>query len=248
MTLRIYLTGNVAVEDGDVLVPERRLPGRQGRLVLAVLAWRRYGAIPTDELADLVGDGAPPPAWPTALRAVVSKLRTSLGDRVAIEHAFGGYRLRLPSDVWIDVEAADGAVHEAETAFRDWALEQAMGAALVANAIARRPFLPGETARWCDGRRQHLRDVRIRALEVRGRVALANGDPIGALGDARIVLDLEPYRETAHALLMRAHVAAGNPAQALGAYERLRTRLAEDLGTQPSPETEAVFLAVLAAR
>jgi DNA-binding SARP family transcriptional activator len=64
---------------------------------------------------------------------------------------------------------------------------------------------------------------------------------------AVIVLDLDPYRESAYALLMQAHVAAGKPAHALAAYEHLRTRLEEDLGTLPSAETEAVFLDVLKA-
>ena len=74
---------------------------------------------------------------------------------------------------------------------------------------------------------------------------LARGDPSGAATDAAIVLELEPYLESAHVLLMKAHVASGNPAQALAAYQRLRTRLAEDLGTLPSAETETVFLDVL---
>jgi SARP family transcriptional regulator, regulator of embCAB operon len=248
VVLRIYLTGNVAVEDGDVLVPEKRFPGRQGRLAFAVLAWEHDRAFSLDELADVLWDGEPPNSWQTALRALVSKLRAALGERAGVEHAFGCYQLRLPADAWVDVEACEAAVHDAETAHRDGEFELAMGSALVANAIARRPFLPGDLSAWSERRREHLRRVRVRALEVRSRVALARGDPEGAATDAGIVLDLEPYRESAWALLMQAHVAAGNPAHALAAYERLRTRLGEDLGTQPSAETEAVFLEVLRTR
>lgn len=248
MTLRVYLTGNVAVEHGNVLVPERRLPGRQGRLTLAVLGWERDRAISTDELADIVWDGGPPAAWQTALRALVSKLRAVLdeaGAAAAIEHAFGCYQLRLPADAWVDVEAATAAIHEAEAALRADDREAAIGAALVANAIARRPFLPGDAGAWVERRREQLRQVRVRALEVRGRVALANRDPVGAVTDAELLVELEPYRETGHALLMRAHAAAGNPAQGLAVYERLRTRLADDLGAAPSPETESAFLEIL---
>jgi SARP family transcriptional regulator, regulator of embCAB operon len=246
--LRVYLTGNVAIEDGDVLVPEKRFPGPQGRLAFAILAWERRRAISMDELADLVWDGEPPNAWHSALRALVSKLRAILGSSAGIEHAFGCYQLRLPADAWVDVEACDGAIHEAETAFRKGEFELATGSALVANAIAGRPFLAGDDGTWIESRREHLRRVRVRALEVRGRVALERGDPAGAATDAEIVLDLDPYRESAYALLMQAHVAGGNPAHALAAYDQLRARLAEDLGTQPSAQTEAIFLDVLAAR
>jgi SARP family transcriptional regulator, regulator of embCAB operon len=248
MPLRLYLAGNVAIEHGDALVSERRLPGRQGRLTLAVLGWEPERAIPLEELADVVWDGAPPHAWQTALRALVSKLRAALDEAesgATIEHAFGCYQLRLPPDAWVDVEAAAAAVHDAETALEAGDLQAATGAALVANAIARRSFLPGDVGGWVERRREHLRQIRVRALEVRGRAALANQDPVGAGTDAALVVELEPYRETGHVLLMSAHAAAGNTAQALAAYERLRTKLADELGVSPSPETESAFLEIL---
>jgi len=242
VTVRVYLTGNVAVENGDILVPERRFPARQGRFAFAVLAWERHRAIATDELADIVWDGEPPSAWRTALRALISKLRAALGENASIDQAFGCYQLRLPVDGWLDVEACDDAVHEAETAFAQNDPRGAMGWALVANAIARRPFLSGDDSRWIENRRAHLGQIRVRALEVRGRVCLQNGDHIGAATDAGLILGLDPYRESAAALLMRAHIAAGNPAQAIAAYEGMRRSLLEDLGTEPSDELEAVFL------
>jgi DNA-binding SARP family transcriptional activator len=250
MTLRLYLAGNVAIEHEDVLVPERRLPGRQGRLTLAVLGWERERPVPLEELADVVWEGAPPDAWQTALRALVSKLRGALdeaGGGATIEHAFGCYQLRLPADGWVDVEAAGAAVHEAETALRSGELQDAVGSALVANAIARRTFLAGDVGVWVERCREQLQQIRVRALEVRGRAALANRDPVGAVTDAELVVELEPYRETGHVLLMEAHAAAGNAAQALAAYERLRAKLADELGASPAPETESAFLEILRA-
>lgn len=40
---------------------------------------------------------------------------------------------------------------------------------------------------------------------------------------------------------LRAHVAAGNPARAVAAYEQLRATLEKELGTRPSAEAEAVL-------
>jgi SARP family transcriptional regulator, regulator of embCAB operon len=248
VTVRVYLTGNVAVEDGDILVSERRFPARQGRLAFAVLAWERHRTFSTDELAEILWNGERPSAWQSALRAIISKLRTALGESASIEQAFGCYQLRLPVDAWVDVEACDGAIHEAESALRDDGSQHAMGWALVANAIARRPFLAGDDSAWSERRREHLHQVRVRALEVRAQMSLLHGDHVGTATDAELVLGLEPYRESAHALLMKAHMAAGNPAHALAAYEKLRVMLAEDLGTHPSAETETIFLDALAAR
>jgi DNA-binding SARP family transcriptional activator len=72
-----------------------------------------------------------------------------------------------------------------------------------------------------------------------------NGDPAGALTDAEIIVEADPYRETAYVLLMSAHAAAGNSARAVASYEQLRARLADDLGVGPSPATEAVFLEIV---
>jgi DNA-binding SARP family transcriptional activator len=56
---------------------------------------------------------------------------------------------------------------------------------------------------------------------------------------------LEPYRETAYLLLMRAKAAAGNRAEALRTYERCRLLLSEDLGVSPSNQVENEYLAIL---
>jgi DNA-binding SARP family transcriptional activator len=250
VTLRVYLAGNVALERDDRLLTERDLPGRQGRALLAALAFERDRAVPAEELAAILWNDAPPNAWQVALRSLTSKLRAALGEvssDVRIEHALGCYQLRLPPDSWIDVEAASAAVHEAETAMRDGDLTAATGAALVANAIARRPLLVGDDGAWVEGKRENLRQIRVRALAVRGQVALSNGDPVGAATDAELIIGLEPYRETAYVLLMSALASAGNSAQAIAVYERLRERLAEDLGVGPAPTTEAAFLDIVRA-
>lgn len=251
-TLRIYLAGSICVARGDTLVPESRLPGRQGRLAFAMLAAERHRALAREEIAELLWGGNPPRAWDSALRAIVSKLRAALGEAGlegdALAHAFGCYQLRLPPDAWVDLEAADDAVHLAEAELRAGRPGEANGWALVANAIAGRPFLTGEESPWVAHRRAALRDVRVRALECRAAVGLDKGLFALAARDAEMVLELEPFRETAYQLLMRAHTGAGNPAEALRVYERCRTLIGEELGVEPSPQTESVYLEILRSR
>jgi DNA-binding SARP family transcriptional activator len=251
--LRIYLAGNVAVERGQVLMPERVLPGRQGRLALALLVAERRAALPVDEIADVIWSGSPPSSWSTALRAIVSKIRSLVNeygfdDVISIDNAFGCYQMRLPPDAWVDLEVANQAVHDAETELRAGDLVAANGEALAAAAISRRPFLPGDESPWAAQWRTRLRDIRVRALSCRAQVAIENGDPAQGVADAELVIELDPYREAAYVLLMRAHVAAGGRAQALQTYERLRTLMSDELGASPSPVSEAAYLDILRMR
>jgi SARP family transcriptional regulator, regulator of embCAB operon len=62
---------------------------------------------------------------------------------------------------------------------------------------------------------------------------------------AREAVAIEPFRETGYQLLMRAHAAVGNRAEALRVYERCRSLLSEELGVPPSSQTEAVYLDIL---
>jgi DNA-binding SARP family transcriptional activator len=248
--IRIYLAGNLAVERSGVLVPETAFPGTQGRLVFAILAIEHARAVLREELAEELWGEQTPKAWDTALRAIVSKLRTALGPvglggTEMLANALGCYQLKLPPDVWIDVEVATDAAHRAESALRRGRPNEANGWSVAAASITMRPFLPGADGPWAARRRAQMNDVRIRALECRGEILIRKGDHALAVHDAETVVELEPFRETGYRLLMRAHTEAGNPAEALRVYERCRRVLADELGTSPSPQTEAVYLDLL---
>lgn len=241
---RVFLAGRVCVESDGRILDEAALPGPQGRLVFALLAAEHRRSVSRDELAAELWPDAAPRAWEAALRAVVSKVRASLAGvglgGNALASAFGAYQLGLPGGTWVDLEAAAGAIHRAEGAIRAERREEAGGWALAARAVAERPFLPGAEGPWATATRHRLHEVRVRVLEVLSQV-WRDREPALAARDAEEVLRLEPFRESGYRLLMRAHVAAGNRAEALRAYERCRRLFAEELGVDPSPETEAVF-------
>jgi alpha-glucoside transport system substrate-binding protein len=125
--------------------------------------------------------------------------------------------------------------------------ERASTAASLAESLTRRPFLPGETGVWVEEKRRELGDVRVRALTTLADASLRSGDARAAAGFAEQILALEPFRETGYRRLMEAHAAGGNRAEALRVYERCRRLLAEELGAYPSPETDAIYRALLAA-
>jgi SARP family transcriptional regulator, regulator of embCAB operon len=249
--LRIYLTSQVRIENGETLVGERDLPGRQGRVAMAMLVLERQRPVTRDELAEELWPAEPPPSWEKAVMALISKLRAvlrqaGLGDE-ALETAFGCYQLRLPSDTWVDVEAAADGVHRAETALAAGRPLEAYPWAAVGYFVGRRPFLAGEDGPWVRRRRIQLRELNLRALDCAVETTAANGEVADAIQAAEDALAIEPLRETTYQRLMRVHAQSGNRAEALRTYERCRVLLGEELGVPPSPETVAVYEEILQA-
>jgi DNA-binding SARP family transcriptional activator len=252
MSVRVYLTGRVSMEnEGELLLREQDYRGRQERIAFAYLVAERLRPVTRNELAGVLWPREEPPAWQASLSAVVSRLR-SLFARPAvaalpasISKGFGQYRVFLPSDTWVDLEAATNAIDAAEQALRAGRPRDAFGPATVAASIARRPFLSGDADGWVAVERERLSRVRVRAQECLAQVWLDAGEAALAVEAASDALLVDPLCESSHRLLMRAHHAAGNPARGVDVYQRLRQALGGQLGTDPARETQAVYLELL---
>lgn len=248
--LRIYLSGRLTVEADGIHLGPNDFPGQQARIAFALLVGERSDPVSRSAVADALWPERMPPSWDTALSSIISRLR-SLLTRAGLDGASvlstrdGCHELRLPPGTWVDHEVAADSIHEAEAALRADDPGLAYGPSAVAHHIARRPFLAGEQGHWVEQRRARLASILVRALECRTHVYLWNDEHSLALEAARDAVALEPFRETAWQLLMRAHAAAGNTAEALRAYERCRTLIAEELGVNPSPQTKAVHTELL---
>jgi DNA-binding SARP family transcriptional activator len=188
------------------------------------------------------------------LSAIISKLRgilTRVGLRgtEALTGAGGCYELRLPSDSWIDLEAASDAIHEAETALRRGDPARAYGPSAVAHHITRRALFGDDEdgGPWVEARRAKHRSILLRALECRAQLYLWNDELPLAIEAARDAIAIEPLHETSHQQLMRALARSGNMAEALKAYEQCRAVIAEELGVEPSPPIRAARDEILRA-
>jgi ABC-type transport system substrate-binding protein/DNA-binding SARP family transcriptional activator len=240
----------VAAETGAGVIDERRFPGRQGRILFAYLVAERGRPVPRDELAEAIWGDTPPATWDTALSVLVSKLRAVLAEHgidgaSALTGAFGCYRLELPPGSWVDVLAAAEAAEAAVTALAAGDLDKAKTASELAASLVGQPFLPGDDGPWVEEKRRELGAIRVHALSVLAESCIRLGDAHEAARWASELVALEPFRESGYRQLMQAHVAAGNRAEALRVYDRCRRLLAEELGTYPSPETEAVYRGLL---
>jgi DNA-binding SARP family transcriptional activator len=79
--------------------------------------------------------------------------------------------------------------------------------------------------------------MRLRSLECLAEVWIAQGDAALAARDAAEAIEIDPYRESAHRLLIRAHLAAGDRGAAARALEACRRVLEEELGVTPGADT-----------
>jgi DNA-binding SARP family transcriptional activator len=230
---RVQLCGRFVVRVRGERV-EDRLPGRQGRLLLAYLAARPHRGATRDELEEVLWPHGIPSAPGMALSALISKLRRALGEHTL--EGRGEIHLRLDKDAFVDVEAARHAVHAAEslvTAARWW---DAYPGAIVAGSIARREFMRGEDAPWIDLVRQEMTDICLRAIECNVRICLeVKGTELPTAERlARELTQRAPFRESGYCLLMRALAERGQPAEALRVYSHLRQLLSDELGVTPS--------------
>ena len=191
------------------------------------------------------------PSWEVSLSALMSRLHGTLSSGalrsygISLSRGFGKYQLLLPVDVWIDLEAGVSAIDAAEGAVRNGDSRRILGPATVAATIARRTFLAGVGGEWVDAQRRKLERQLVRALDCLSQMWLSTGEPALAVENALEAVTLDPFRESSHQLLMRSYVAIGNPSEAVMVYHRLRELLAEELGTAPSDDTEALYLGIL---
>jgi DNA-binding SARP family transcriptional activator len=247
--LKITLAGDVTVarEDGE----EPRAVTGPPRIVLTALVLERAVPLARDRLAGIVWPEAMPRTWASALRTYVSRARAALtpalgGIGEAITASEAGYQLALPPDVEVvvDTEVAAERLAAARAALPvDPA--RALEEARAAGALVRAPFLAGHAGDWADGVRARLDELAVGALLVASEAATAAGDTGEAVIAAEEAVQRAPVHEAAHRALMAAHDAAGNRAEALRAYQRARRLLADELGVDPSAETEAAYLALL---
>jgi DNA-binding SARP family transcriptional activator len=221
----------LVVTDGGLV---SGLAGKE-RAVLAALALRPARVVSMAELVALLWGDDPPRSANKALQTYVSKLRHVLPDG-AITTVSDGYRLAIrPEEV--DAfrfemlvghgrrSAEDGDAPEVARALVD-GLALWRGRALV--DLVEHPLGMGEAARL-----EELRQVAEEDL-VEARLSL--GEHRTVVAEAEALVAAEPLRERRWAQLMVALYRSGRQADALRAYRRLRERLGEELGIEPSTE------------
>jgi predicted ATPase/DNA-binding SARP family transcriptional activator len=208
-----------AVRDG-VPVP---LGGPRPRAVLAALLLSAGRPVHIDTLVDAVWGDTPPGTAVKTVQKYVSHLRAQLGDGVIVSRP-AGYELVAGE---LDSRRFEALVDspDAEAALDLWRGE---------------PYgdLPDFAAAQAERRR--LAELRMSAVEALAEARLALGRYGPLVGWLEQLVAADPLRERLWGVLMLALYRSGRQAEALAAYQRLRTALIEELGTEPTPALRAL--------
>ena len=216
------------------------IPGAKPRAILTMLGLHGGAVVSADALIELLWGDEPPRTAAKALQTHVSALRRTLGDGVVLTLGTGwtlaytevdASRYKVAARLGRDAAAA-GNANEAVTRFEE-ALSLWRGI----------PELPdgqrgsSEKTRWIEAHAALVED-RADALLATGRAAEIVGELEAAVADA-------PLRERRWGQLMLALYRAGRQGEALGAYQRARSLLADQLGVDPGPELRRLEAAIV---
>lgn len=217
------------------------IPGAKPRAILTMLGLHGGAVVSADALIDLLWGDQPPRTAAKALQTHISALRRVLGDGFVLTEGTGWIlsttevdapRYKLATKAGRDAAAA-GDTSQAVARFEE-ALTLWRGT----------PELPdsrrgvSEKTRWIEGHAALVED-RADALLATGRAAEIIGELEAAVADA-------PLRERRWAQLMLALYRAGRQGEALRAYQRARSLLADELGVDPGPDLRRLAAAIIA--
>jgi DNA-binding SARP family transcriptional activator len=250
--LRIALFGALTVQIGDRTLPDSVWRSRQERRLLAILAATRGRVIAAGRLCEWLWPDSDSVGASVNLRSAISNLRRVLepeADRASHRYILtrsGGYAWNRESGAWIDVDEfltlteplaggqASGSVQQDEAE-----LERAI-------TLYRGDFLEDEQElAWAAMERERLRARYLDALRRVAEIKLDRGDPMAAAALAGRGIAVAPLAEPLWRILMLAQARSGDTAGALQSYERYRHLLDHELGAVPSPQTQALHMAIL---
>jgi DNA-binding SARP family transcriptional activator len=223
-----------------------RFRGRRELALVALLAIEANRLVPTDRLIeDLWGDAAPDGALRT-LRVYVSRVRQALGDAgELLVTQPTGYLLRVAPEA-IDALRFEALVREGRRQVAAGDHTSAAATFQAALGLWRGPALADLTeVPSAVAEAARLEEARLAALEVRLDADLACGRHGELAAELDALTGAHPLRERFWGQRITALYRAGRQADALRAYQQLRSTLVEELGIEPSSALQHLEGAVL---
>ncbi|KAA1245153.1 FHA domain-containing protein [Mycobacterium simiae] len=240
--LEFALLGPLEVSIDGALVP---LGTPKQRAVLAMLVINRNRPVGVDALITALWEEWPPPGARASIHSYVSNLRKLLGGagvdpRAMLAAAPPGYRLSIPEntcDLGRFIAEKTAGVHAAAAG----QFEQASRHLSAALREWRGPVLDDlRDFRFVEAFAAALVEDKVLAHTAKAEAEIACGRAAAVIAELEALTVEHPYREPLWAQLITAYYLTDRQSDALGAYRRVKTTLAEDLGIDPGPTLRAL--------
>jgi DNA-binding SARP family transcriptional activator/tetratricopeptide (TPR) repeat protein len=225
----------------------RALGGRRQQKVLAALLLSDDRLVSSDTLVDALWDEDPPATARKQVHNAISALRRSLEPAQALIVTDGTcYRVDIPARL---VDVRQFAEHISAATARVDAGDGPAAITLLTGALAlwRGQALAGLTGRFAQDAATRLAEQRLTARELLMDLQLAEGESGSLVPELRALLSEHPLRERVAGQLMLALYRDDRQSDALYAYERIRERLADELGIDPGTELRTLHERILRA-
>ncbi|MCK0173604.1 BTAD domain-containing putative transcriptional regulator [Mycolicibacterium sp. F2034L] len=218
------------------------------RAVLAMLLINRNRAVSVDSLTDALWADSPPAGARASLHSYVSNLRKLLAvpdARSSLASAPPGYRLTVPEG-HCDLDRFVAARSNAAQAAAANRFEAAARELTEALALWRGPVLDDlRSFTFAEAFATALAEDRLSAVTARAEAELVCGRAATLIGELEMLTAEHPYREPLWTQLISAYYVCERQSDALDAYQRLRSTLADDLGVDPGPSLRALHEKIL---
>ena len=219
------------------------LGGPKQRLLLAHLLIRANQTVPADRLIAEVWGEEPPAAVRSSLQGYISHLRKALGaDRIGSRGQ--GYVLHA-TDKEVDARRFGELAHEGH---RQLAVDPAAAVTTLRQALdlwRGPPFADLSATLSLQAEVSRLEELRAVATEDTIAAEFALGREREVIGELEALTAAHPLRERLWGQLMTALYHSGRQGDALAAFDRARTLLADELGIDPSPQLQALHHQIL---
>jgi DNA-binding SARP family transcriptional activator len=243
-TLRIRLLGGFQLErDGQVL---EQLPLRAARSLFAYLVLNRERPHTRDLLAGTFWPDFDDTRARRRLSQALWQIQTTIGEDGGERYLIGApdtVRFNGGADFELDVDRFEALLGTAAAADDRNEETQALTGAV---DLYRGDLLAGFYDDWLFHDQDRLRTAFLGALERLTDLARSRGDYETALVHARRLAQEDEFDEEAHRRVMRIAVLLGRHNEAIRQFEECRRILADELGTEPSAETVALYERTLA--
>jgi DNA-binding SARP family transcriptional activator len=246
-TVQVFALGGFRVLVRGQPVEEKAWRRRAARQLFKCLLSRSSRRLTRDEVFDLFWPESDSNGASSSLRSTLHAMRRAIEspDRSSGVGIVFSDRdsvwLRLDVELWVDADEFERTVQDA------WRSTGPLPMLVQASEMYAGPFLPDDVHEdWARERREGLRqswaELQIRLSQELER----HGDVVAATRPLQRLLEVEACDERAAQEAMQLFARLGRRPEALRVYERLVRALDQELGVEPTLETQAIHSRIAA--